>query len=479
MTPRLRMPFRIAALCSALAVSGCAIGPDYVEPESALPAQYGEATDAVFTKDESPADWWKGFGDPILNDLIVKAVEHNNDIDAAIARINQARALRAQAFLELLPGAQATGSYIKNRTAPVRFPGFSSEGFEYELYSVGFDARWEIDLFGRLRRDLEAARADEAAAVAGLHDAIRVLVADVARYYFQLRGAQLELDVTERNVRNQEETVSLAEARERAGETSELDTARARSQLLATRAAVPPLHATIKTSIHRLAVLLASQPSDLKPLLEAKAPVPLYQGPVGLADPTALLRRRPDLRRVERELAAATARIGVAVGDLYPKIAFEGSLSVEASSPSEWTSGQAAGYDYGPRLRWSILEFGRVLQRIRAADARAVEAVEAYEQAVLVALEEMENALVNFSTERLRREELKGAVEAGYRAFELAKVQYKAGATDFLTVLEAQRSVLQNEADLARSETQLATSLVAVYKALGGGWEEFPLTQPS
>ncbi|MCC6954920.1 MAG: TolC family protein, partial [Deltaproteobacteria bacterium] len=302
-----------------------------------------------------------------------------------------------------------------------------------------------------------------------------MVVAEVAQYYFQLRNAQEQLSIARANERNQLSTVDYVGARRDAGRATELDYSRVRALLEGTRATIPPLERAVRSATYRISVLLGELPTTLTNELLSVQPLPAYTGPVRLGDPKDLLRRRPDLRAAERELASAVASVGVATGDLYPKITFEGSLGVEAASPSDWTSGTASTYRLGPRLSWGIFEYGRTISRVRVADARSDQALSRYEHAVLRALEETENALLSFSSERERRGRLKLAVEASAKALSLIQEQYELGGTDLSTVLEVQRTALQNESQLSQSNLDLNVALVSVYKALGGGWEGYAI----
>jgi multidrug efflux system outer membrane protein len=297
------------------------------------------------------------------------------------------------------------------------------------------------------------------------------VTSEVARNYFELRGAQHQLDVARQNADNQRETLDITSAKLNAGRGTDLDVARAETQLNATLATIPPLEATIKQTIYRLSVLTGQQPTALDSELSAPAPLPALPTLVAVDNPKQLLRRRPDIRAAERALAAATARIGVATADLFPRVTFIGNVGVSAKDFSALSESGADTYSFGPRITWAALDLGRVRARIKAADARAEGELANYEGTVLLALEETEGALVEFGRAQTRRDYLRASAGAAERAEKLATQRYDSGVEDFLNVLDAQRTLLEIQDQLAQSETHTATALVAVYKALGGGWE--------
>ena len=471
-----RKPFHAVALAAAIAaVSACSVGPDYRTPETPAPAKYGEQGALESAENSAAIEWWKSFGDETLNDLISRAMADNKEISVALAKVNESRALAKEAFAGLFPTFSGFGTYDSTRVSGSSLPSGLVEPYHYELWRTGVDTSWEIDLFGRVRRSVEAADAQNAATEAALQDALRITAAEVANAYFQLRDAQAQLNIARSNIAAQEETVKLVTARQQAGAGSELDTVQANAQLASTRAAVPPLEAAEKTAIHRLSVLIGKEPNELKTTLSDAKPLPSYQGPLTIGSPAEMLKRRPDLRAAERQLAAATALVGVATGNLFPRVTFEGTLDVEATSPENWTKGAAGAYTFGPRITWTLLDFGAVRARINAADARTQQALAAYESAVLRALEEVENSLVAYDSQRRRHQQLAEAAHASERAYELSRKQFEAGAVDLLRVLEAQRTMLLNQAAFTSAATDINQSLVAIYKALGGGWEGYGL----
>jgi multidrug efflux system outer membrane protein len=453
-------------------LTGCAlVGPDYQHPQTELSATFANANQAGLSNDAIDTTWWRGFNDAGLNRLVDLAVAGNHDLRIATAQLREARALRSETSFDRYPTVTAGASYSNIQLSTTAIPGGGAADRDSELYEAGFDAFWELDFFGRVRRAIEARTAEVEAAQASLRDVLVSLIAEVARNYFELRGNQHQLAVARRNAENQRQTLDLTITRLEGGRGTELDTARARAQLDSTLATIPPLEATIQRSIHRLSVLTGQRPETLVAALERAAPLPDSPKLVTLGHPEELLRRRPDIRVAEHNLAAATARIGVATADLFPRVTFIGSVALEASSFTGLGDSGSDTYSFGPSITWAAFDLGRVRARIEAADARAETNLALYERTVLTALEETENALVEFGRQQARRGFLRTSAQASEQAAGLARLRFEDGVTDFLTVLDAERTVLEAQDRLAQSETDTATALVAVYKALGGGWE--------
>lgn len=454
--------------------TGCAVGPDYVPPQTTVPKQFMGSTVQGISSEQVLERWWSNFSDQQLNKLVSSAVHSNIDLRAAIARVNQARAIRQETFLDLFPTVGSDVVYTRNRTPTSTFAGGAIQnGNNYinnEYYNAGFDAFWELDIFGRVRRSVEVKDAESEASVAELHDAIRILVSEVARNYFELRGTQQQISVSNENAVTQEQVVRVATALFKGGQSTEFDLLRAQAQHSNTLATIPPLKARAKAAVYRLAVLCGKQPQEL--VLDEAHTFPVYVGPVTLGDPAGLLQRRPDIRAVERQLGAATAGIGVARGDLFPKVTFMGSVGFQANTVRELSSGNNETYGIGPSISWPALNIGRVFANIDQSEAVQQQVIARYEQTVLLALEETERALVQFSASRQRRDYLKDAVDYSSKAVAIAQTQYENGLIDLLPVLDAQRSALTSQLQLAESETELLTALVALFKALGGGWDE-------
>lgn len=462
------VPIMVAALLSA-----CAVGPDYTKPDAAPGAQFANAVLPEFKRDGIEVAWWKQFDDPLLSELIDRAVSNNRDLKAAEANLRVARALYLEAGLDLLPTITSHANYTAQKRS---FDAMNRRTFaprELELFNVGFDAFWEVDFFGRIRRSVEARDAEVDAAEADLRDLLVSVISEVALNYFELRGLQNQLDVAQKNADNQAATLELTQARLEAGRGTELDTSRAKAQLDSTLATIPPIQTRIRENIHRLGVLIGQLPDTLSARLSEPAPMPKIPETIHIGAPADLMRRRPDIRVAERNLAAATARIGVATADLFPRVTFNGTIALESRTLSGLGASGTEAFSAGPRISWAFLDLGRVRARIRAADASADATLANYEQTVLTALEETENALVSYNRQRARRGLLASAATSSERAHQLAHLRFEDGITDFLTVLDAERRLLLDQELLAQSQTATATSLIAVYKALGGGWEVY------
>lgn len=455
----------IAVLMAGI-LTACAVGPEYHEPKAAVPAQFSEVTPRYATTDDS-ARFSKLFGDEQLAGLVNDALTANHDLRIALSRLNEARALRGATRLDLGPTITAAAGYTDQRLSQSQA---GATPRDREGYDAGFDAFWELDFFGRNRRALEASNADLQAAEAGLLDARISVAAEVARSYFELRGNQQRLAVARRNVENQGETLQLTRARLEGGTGTELDTSRATAQLASTRASIAPLEAAVARAIHRISVLTGREPGALRAQLELPADLPAVPEIVPVGDPALMLRRRPDIRVSERQLAASTARIGVAVADLFPRVTFTGNLGYSATSFNALGDAGSGTHLIAPGISWAAFDLGHVRARIAAARARNEGALASYEQTVLRALQETEDALVMHSRSRDRLQQLTEAATASQTAAQLARLRFENGAVDFLQVLDAERSLLEIEDNLAQSRAETATSLVAVYKALGGGW---------
>lgn len=477
---------RAFSLFLSLAVAGCAVGPDFEPPSPTVADSFSKAgaNDGDFVQGAADIDgWWSNFNDAQLDSLIHKAVTSNNDLESALARVNQARAARKEAFLDLIPTVTAGGKYSRTYIPTSTFAGGSfrtgTSHITNEFYSTGFDAFWELDLFGRVRRGVEAKGAESAASVATLEDAIRVLVSEVARNYVQLRSTQQQLAVAKQNATTQERVVRIAKALFKGGQSTEFDVVRANAQLANTNATVPRLEAQVQAFLYRLAVLCGEQPSEIEPQLATSAQIPTYTGPITIGDPSSLLQRRPDVRAAEMRLAAATASIGLVKGNLFPKVTFNGSISLQAPTVGDLTSGSNDSYSLLPSISWPAFNIGRVLAQVDQAESAQKDALAQYEQAVLLALEDTENALTQFSTSKRQRDYLAEGVKNSAKAVEIARLQYENGLIDLLPVLDAQRVALLSEIELVRSEAEVVSSVIAVFKALGGGWSDAVVSESS
>lgn len=449
----------LACLLLPACALACAVGPSYERPELAVPEAWSAAEPAAQLDPAlTLAAWWERFQDPQLTSLVERALRANQDVREADARVREARALVGVAGADRWPSLDAAGEAL------------GGTGQE-ESEALGFlSLFYEVDLFGRVRRALEAARADQGAALEDRRAVLLAVVGEVATSYVRLRGIQQGLATVQRNLETQRETLGLTEAQRRVGLASDLEVQRARALSSNTAAALPPLEASLAAAQHRIAVLLGQPPAALAGELAAHAPIPSAPAEVLVGLPADLLRRRPDVARAERELAAATARIGEAKAELYPRVTLVGSVGLRSRDVAEMVGGSGFG-SLGPAVEWPIFAGGRIVSNVEAVGARQEQALARYERAVLVAMEEVESALVAYAREQVRRRELRAAADAQRDAVELARRLYFNGLAPFLEVLDAERSLLVSESLLAESETAAASQLVALYVALGGGWE--------
>ncbi|PYV03237.1 MAG: hypothetical protein DMG10_11970 [Acidobacteria bacterium] len=473
------MTRRVLAVLSPalLFLSGCAVGPRYKRPAAPVAQQWSGEQARGTSTGEPVEQWWLSFNDPEFRSLIERAVKANLDLKLATARIAEARAVRGIAKSGLFPTVEASASATRNRQRVIA-PANGAAAIvpvEFNNFQGGFDASWELDVFGRVRRGLQAANADVAAAREARRDVLVAVLGEVGRTYAELRGFQFRLDIAQKNIATQQDTLDLTKSRATAGLATELDVARAAAQLETTRSVVPSLQSGIEISIHRLSVLLGQEPSALRAEVSPTAPVPMIppEVPVGLR--SELLERRPDVRQAEAQIAAATARVGEAKAEWFPRFTLFGSAGRQASQLHEITLGMGNFFSAGPAVSLPIFTGARIRSNIRVQDARLQQVVIGYRSTVLSALEETENALVNYSEEQSRRERLENAVKSNEEAVRLSSELYKAGLTDFLSVLDAQRELYANEDLLAQSRAAQAVNLIALYKALGGGWQSVAL----
>jgi multidrug efflux system outer membrane protein len=458
---------KIAALSAAIILAGCAsVGPDY--HHATLQAPQLQGLDAA-QENNAPfqAAWWKQFNDPTLDALIQHAAANNLDLRMAVARLRESRALLSGAQSDQLPTVDTDLSYTRSREQQ---PGFSSQRSTVTSYQAGFDASWELDLFGGIRRSVEAAGADLGANQAALHDVQVSLLAEVARNYFELRGSQLRVSIAQHDIDNQQQTVKLTKAREQLGSGSEQDVASARARPAAVQAQLPLLQAQESAGQYRLAVLLGERPGELSVDVSPKGFQPIAVDlPIGAAGD--VLARRPDIQVAEREYAAATARIGVAKADFFPHILLGGFLGFLAGRSNDFGSPSTRAWSLAPSISWQGLNVKRVRANLHASEARADGAKAKYQETVLLAIEDVDNAVTDFNQQRVRVNHLLEQTAQSKRAADLAKVRYEEGATSVLELLDAQRTHLAAEDDLAVAETAINTSAVGLYKALGGGWQ--------
>ncbi|MFH1019538.1 MAG: efflux transporter outer membrane subunit [Pseudomonadota bacterium] len=467
--------FAMAGWGATALLAACApAGPTYQPPRPELPAAWSGtgAESASPAGDEELRHWWTLFNDARLDSLIQRAVAANPDLRIAEARILQARAQYRLTTAAAAPAVGVSADYADSRRS--ENTGASNAGTTQDLFQTGFDAGWEIDIFGGARRAAEAAEARLAAAGENSTAVLISLEAEVARNYLELRGSQQRLATARLNLAGQEKTLALIRGRREIGIGNELEVAQAETQLAVTRAQLPPLANSAGQSIHRLALLLGLPPQSLAEELSATAPLPALPARLPETLPSELLRRRPDIRRAERQLAAATADIGVATAELFPRFSLTGLTGLQSTNLSDLLSTGSRYWTVGPTVRWPLFDGGRARANIALNQGLREEAQAAYEKAVLNALGEVEAALLAQARGEETRRTLAAAVAAGERAVELASGRYRAGLTTFLDVLLGERILYQSQDQLSQSEQQLAVNLVALFKALGGGWDIGP-----
>jgi outer membrane protein, multidrug efflux system len=461
------MKRKIAISLGTLLLAACAVGPNYRPPQTA-PAVLKNAQSPLFVTQAPEGVWWQGFEDAELDSLIGRALAQNLDLRSAYDRIEAARAVFVERKLDYAPHVRLDAAYSHSDEQQ---PGFGLGRVNAQSDSLGFDAAWEIDLFGHVRRSVQAARADLGAERANYQDAEVTVAAEVARNYFELRGAQKRLAVARKNLDSEQQTLELTRLLDEAGRGSELDVQRSRARLKATEATIPPLEAAEKQAAYRLAVLQGKRPGELDQELGSAA-VATYAKALPIGDPTELLRRRPDVRAAERQLAAATARVGVATADLFPRVSvtgFIGFLSGDVGRLFGTTpSNDARAWSVTPTLSWAAFDLGSVRARLRATEAQSDAAAANYEKVVLAALEDTENSFVAYGARQAQLKSLSEQASSSRSAAELADAQYREGVADYLVLLDAQRTQLDAEDSVAQAETDVNVSVVAIYKALGG-----------
>jgi outer membrane protein, multidrug efflux system len=474
----------ISVVFSLLLLAGCTVGPNYKRPQVAVPQQWTVAPARGTSTSPPETDaWWSSFQDAELNSLVERAVDRNLDIKLAIERIQEARAASGIARSSYFPSLDANASAIRLRggfnqgviravpsSANPNTPSSLISPFETNVFQGNLGASWELDVFGGIRRSVQASTADVAAAEENRRDALVILLGDVGHVYAQLRGFQRRLEIANKNIKTQQETLDLTSARAKAGLATELDVSRAAAQLDSTKAVVPTLLSGIDVSIHRVSVLLGEEPGALRSELERTSPIPSAGPNVEVGLPSDLLERRPDIRRAEAQLAAATARVGQAKAELFPRFVLTGTAGRQATQLHDLTLGLGNFFSVGPGISWPLFTGGRIHSNIAVQTSRQRAALISYQSTILNALEEVQNALVNYSQEQERRDRLDQAVQQSQLAVDLAAEQYRAGLVDFLSVLEAQGELYADEDQWVQSQTSVTTNLIGLYRALGGGW---------
>jgi NodT family efflux transporter outer membrane factor (OMF) lipoprotein len=453
--------------------NGGEVGPNYRPPRAAVADRWIDAGDrSLRGRCGPPARWWAVFDDPMLNRLVAAAARQNLSLRVAGLRILEARAQLGVANGELFPQQQAAiGQYNWNRYSDSAYPfDIFPIKRQFDDWQVGFNAAWELDFWGRFRRGIEAADASLDAQIDGYDDVLVLLQAEVAANYIQMRSLRKRIELARQNAELQQKTLRLVELRYDKGLVTDLDVQRAKANLAATRALIPLLEIGSRKAQNRLCILMAMPPRDLRPLLGASATIPQAPAEVVVGIPADLLRRRPDVRRAEREAAVQSARIGMAEAEFYPHIAITGTIGFEAEDFFRVFQGGSLAAVMGPGFRWNILNYGRIRNAVRAQDARFRQAVATYQETVLRANEEAENAVTSYLRDRDRAASLDAAATATAKAAAVAVLQYEKGLVDYEPVLDTQRELVRQQDAVAESRGQVAVDLVALYKALAGGW---------
>ena len=488
----------------AIVIAGCEVGPDYKAPAIPVRSEYYMATTRPTSQPTNPRlaeiptpvelqRWWETFDDPELNRLIDRALQSNLDLQVAVQRIREARAQIGIAQSGLYPNLDGIANYSHSRrsehlgsSAPavgsgttgsgttVTTTGGGSSSLESDFYQTGFTSTWEIDVFGGTRRGIEAAQANLDALIEDRKSVLITLLGDVATDYVQLRALQEQVEITQQNITTQKQSLDLIQTKFRAGLSANLDVVRQEAQVLTTESQLPELEAQIHQQIHLLSVLLDRDPSALEDELQPMAPIPMGPAHIPPDLPSELLRRRPDIREAERQLAQASANIGVATADLYPKFSLTGALGLESSQFHQLFNEHSHYFSIAPGVTWSIFDAGAIRFNIEVQDSLERQAYFNYEKTVLTGLQEVEDNLILYAKEQDRRVELEEAVAADQKAVEMTQDLYKNGLDTFLDVLTAQDTLLAGEESLTQSKQLVSADLVALYKALGGGWETTP-----
>jgi multidrug efflux system outer membrane protein len=511
----MRSLYRTAACATLLGLAACTVGPDFTPPKPLDVANWNdpsakhEADRTAVSQETNPdPDWWSGFGDPVLTSLIEKAIKGNLDLQQAVLRIIEARQGEVSARAEGLPTLGAKDSYArtqlgakgifesmgtyqqlntladKNSVLNQIRPGFGNQvgsgattlldkiASPADLYTASFDASWELDLFGKVRRSVEQAGAKTEAQVEATNDSLVMLEGEVARTYVQLRGAQALAASQQENVRTAQETLDLTQRRQQHGLTTDLDVEQARTQLDSYQVQLPGYEKQVAQAINTLSVLIGEPPGTLDASLSTPAALPKIPQMVGVGVPSTLARRRPDIREAEAQLHAATANVGVAVASFYPDVSLTGNLGLRALDASYLTSWASHFYSFGPSISLPIFEGGKLTANLRVARAQTEEATLAYRGAVLNALREVENALVAYRTDRAARDKTGETVSSAETTLYLARNRYEHGLSDFIQALDSERTLVSARQQLVQADITLTNDVVALYAALGGGWEK-------
>ncbi|MGD9250116.1 MAG: efflux transporter outer membrane subunit [Desulfobacterales bacterium] len=463
-------------LIAAALMQSCAVGPDYVKPEYEMPDIWqARLVEGLAVGDAPMATWWRVLNDPVLDNLMERAVAGNLDLKEAFGRIKEARAIRGIATGERWPDVNAGGDLSRQRQSEDFGPTNPREFHQTDwFYSTGGNAAWEIDFWGRISRSIASADADFQASIEDYRDGLVLLYAEIAANYVDLRTLQERIVVTQRNVETQRGSLGITKARFKAEISPELDVRQAELNLSRTESVIPALRQQAATAIHRLGVLIGEFPDELYAELTSQVPIPQPPPEVLMGVPADIMRQRPDIRAAERRLAAQTERIGIATADLYPNFSLLGDFGFVMAGTSDLFDGSRRAWSWGPTFRWNLFDGGRVRNRINAEDARTEQALARYENTILQALEDVENAAVAYTEEIQRREFLRQSVVAAQKSVELVNVLYKSGLTDFQNVLDMERSLAEQEDLYVESVGFVTQNLIAIYRALGGGWDPDP-----
>lgn len=468
----IRLYAYIASLLAIILSACTTVGPDYSPPDLKTPVAWQNDVSMMIpgtqSKEETLARWWTTFNDPVLSSLMERAVAENLNLKEALNRVRQARIQREITDSNRFPSVSATGSAARSYSEDMMGDFTGTDSFR-----IGLDASWELDIFGGVRRSIEAADADLQATQESYRDVLVSLLAEIARNYIEVRSYQSRLSVAESNLKSQEETYNITEWRYQAGLITELDKERAGSNLENTRSQIPSLKSGLEQAKNRIAILLGSEPGTLDSELDEYRPVPVAPGEIAVGIPADLLRRRPDLRKAERDLAAQTARIGVAEANLYPKITLSGNIGLSALNLGNLldTDSLSAGATSG--ISWPVYQAGKIMKNIEMQWALQEQRLIAYKSALLTALEDVENALISYSYDLERRESLLKEAQFAEKAAKISLEQYSSGLIDFQSVLDAERVLLSSQDSVAQSDAQIIKDLIGLYKALGGGWNSF------
>jgi outer membrane protein, multidrug efflux system len=469
----MRKPAMLSTI--VFAASACASAPGYRAPDIQAPAAFRETRDTAITLAAVPSDTaqaiqWPELGDSTLNRLMNQLARSNLDVRSAEERVRGARAARTEVALDFAPTVTFAGGYTRQRLSAATFPIGVGSFPDQNIWDAGFDASWELDLFGRVRHNVQAQGAFLAVTQEDLRDIRISLTAELARAYFDLRGAQEQLAVAARNADNQRRTFNLTRERLQAGRGTAFDTERAQAQLSTTLASIPSLEARVRQAQYEIGVLVGQAPATVAAELETASPLPDFPELGELAAPDSVIRRRPDVAAAERQLAVERALVGAAKADYLPRVSVGGSAGYTAGEFNALGDHGTFRYAVGPVVSWPALNLGRIKARVDQSSARAREAQAQYDLTVLRALQDVESSLVRYRTARGRLQNLRDAADASERAADLARLRFTGGVADFLQVLDAERTQLEAQDQLAQSRTDAATAYAALYKALGGSW---------